>query len=238
MKSDVFIFQSFMHSEKSAATVKTYRQWVSKLCQYAGKPHPLDVSVDDVQRYYLYLHDDREYSRPSLEIVRAALKYYYCVLLAEEVPEGMRCTQEVTEGVRKLFSGRRSHAKRLPEIITNAEMADFLRLLPDTNAGVIIRRLYTTGQTIKMILAEIAPLRVSVGHLQQVCSRTARAAGIAHGFGLRGVRAAGIVRRIQNRETDLELKAIMEDAGITYQQFRLYRQAAGHPIRQKTPPPS
>lgn len=234
MNTDVFITQAFTYSQKSHATIKTYQAWIGRLCQHAGKPHPLDINVADIQAYYLYLHDERQYSRSSLEIVRAALKYTYCVLLREEVPKGMRCDKKLSElVVKRLFSGRRSYANKLPVIATETEINDFIMHLPSTNAGAIIKKMYTTGKPLDAILADIAPLKVSKAHIQQVCRKIARQVGIAHGFGLRGVRATGIVHRIRCRENDLELKAIMQDAGVSSQQFRLYRKVAGDFIREK-----
>ena len=222
MKTDTFIFQVFQYSQKAAATQKTYSRWIQKLCQHAGKPHPLDITVDDIQAFYL--HYEAYYSLPSMEIIRAAIKYFYTVLCRSEAPDVYRCDESLSGGVETLFAGRRRHACKLPEIAGHAEIQNFLSLLPDTNSGRVLRKMYATGKPLEKILNG---WKMSKGHLQQVTAKTAREAGVYHGFGLRGLRASGIVERIRHRRNDNHLKEIMDDAGIGCQQFSKYLKIAG-----------
>ena len=222
MKTEIFISQAFIHSQKSEATRETYSHWIQKLCNHAGKPHPLDITIDDIQAFYLYY--EAYYSLPSMEIIRAAIKYFYTVLCRSEAPDVYRCEESLSGEVEKLFSGRRRHACKLPEIARHEDMQMFLSLLPDTNSGRVLREMYATGKPLEKILGG---WKMSKGHLQHVAAKTARKAGVYHGFGLRGIRASGIVERIRRRRNDNHLKEIMDDAGIGCQQFSKYLKIAG-----------
>ena len=222
---DVFIKQAFTHSKKSDATRKMYTYWLSRCCAWNSTPHPLDLTPEQIQALYLDLHS-QGVSLSTLEVVRSALLYTYTVLLVDETPPVFRVDTETSQAVKALFDGRRRHAYHLPSSVTQEDIARFFEALPESYASEIIREVYHTGKRVGMV-QEGKPKKYAVAYLQQLCSAAAREAGIPHGFGLRGVRASGIIHRIQKRKNDLELKAIMEDAGIEIQQFTRYMQAAG-----------
>ena len=211
---DVFIQQAFTYSKKSTATIKTYQSWIQKLCLFAETPHPLDVQLDDITRFYVFLSDVKRYSRPSLDIVRSAIKYFYEVLCHSEAPESFRPPQSLVEGIHATFRGRRSYKHGLPDVAKEGQMERFLTALPKTNAGYIITRAYD-GRPLSRVLSEIAPLTVSPSYLRHVVARTARAVGIPHGFGLRGVRASGLVHRLRRRKNDAELVEIFQDSELS-----------------------
>lgn len=224
-KYNSFIEFAFKFSTKSPKTQQTYRRWIYRLCEYTTQSHPLDISPRVIQTFYLSLYDSG-FSLSSLTVVRSALVYFYTVLCTREAPE--ICRYAHTQRITEIFQYTRKHSYNIPIVASQSEMKRFCALLPETTVGNIIQEMYRTGHKFERIL-ESFPITISCskGYAQQVAAKTARKVGIAHGFGLRGIRASGIVHAIQNRKDDTELVRICKDSGLSYQQFRLYRKAAG-----------
>lgn len=220
---DIFLTAAFQFSTKSQKTQETYKYWVLRLLRYTKKPHPLDVSPEDIKHFYLSFHD---YAYSTRTLIRSALLYFYTVLCYTETPEIYHYPHAAE--LKKLFAGPRTHAYTLPDIATHAHMARFCDALPDTTTGNILKEMYQTGHTFQRVLDEL-PVKIFCSHqyAQQIAAKTARDVGIPHGFGLRGIRASGLCHRIQTRKDDMELVEIFKDSHLSYQQFRLYRKAAG-----------
>lgn len=224
-KNNTFIEFTFKFSTKSPKTQQTYRLWIYRLCEYASQRHPLDILPKTIHNFYLSLHDSG-FSLSSLTVVRSAIVYFYTVLCEREAPE--ICRYAHTRCIIDIFHTPRKHAYTIPVVATQSEMQLFCQLLPETTTGNILREMYRTGHKFERILESFPiTLSCSKGYAQQIAAKTARNVGIAHGFGLRGIRASGIVHAIQNRKDDAELVHIYKDSGLSYQQFRLYRKAAG-----------
>lgn len=223
--NNIFIQAAFDFSTLSATTKQTYSQWIRALCRFTGHQHPFDISVKEIQNFYLYYHDEKQYSRPSLEIIRAAIKYFFCVLCQhEDTPDIFHCDKSLAEGIKKLFAGRRSYAHKLPEIMNGEEIEKFLEGLPDTNTGRLIKKVYETGKPVSELLNG---WQISSKYVQVVAAQTSRKIGVGPGFGLRGVRATGIVARIRNAKNDYEINKICQDTGLSWQQFKKYIALAG-----------
>lgn len=224
-KNNSFIEFAFKFSTKSPKTQQIYRLWIYRLCEYTTFTHPLDIPPEAIRNFYLSLHDSG-FSLSSLTVVRSALVYFYTILCERKASE--ICRYGHTQRIIDIFHTPRKHAYTIPVVATQSEMQLFCQLLPETTTGNILREMYRTGHKFERIV-ESFPITISCskGYAQQVAAKTARNVGIAHGFGLRGIRASGIVHAIQNRKDDAELVLIYKDSGLSYQQFRLYQKAAG-----------
>lgn len=246
---DPFILHIFTFSKKSDATKKTYMRWLSTLCNFAGECHPLDITSQDIYRFRVYLASEKQYSPASSALVRASLSYVYQTLLVEEVPEHLRVTTDYS----RAFSARPKQQYRLPEFLPYSDIEHLLDVLPYTTAGNAIRHVAYSLQSLQRVLSlktididntfpEYLQRQVhfcksidsqvlfptTTAYVQQVVNTARKQAGLAPGVGVRVVRASSIIHRIQARTNDIELKEIFDMTGLSYQQFRLYRKAAGY----------
>jgi hypothetical protein len=220
-KYDEYLLYLYSFSQLSKQTICAYLSWSAKLCLWVGVAHPLDVPPGKIDEFRLYLLNEKKFSWKSDTVVFNALKHTYSTLLKHVEPEEAK-------KYANIFRTSPRQPNTLPRYVTQESMAAFCAALPATIAGNLLRSSYQTGKTVDMILAKAEkPWKVSQRYLQQVCLKTALKVGMPKGFGVTGVRGAGILHRIQNRQTDLELTAIREDSGLSHAQFLLYCRAAG-----------
>ena len=222
IKMDIFTQEVFKFSTLKPNTTRTYSVWIDRLCLFSDKPHPLDITAADVTAFMM---EKSGHSHATTDNARAAILYFYTRLL-RDAPATFQAPEELREEIKAVFHGRRSHSFTLPTICTDAEWRVFVGLLPETPAGDALRTLGKTGKPIDRILdgMQRSPKK---SYLSQVAAKTARRAGIIHGFGLRGVRAYALVSRLRCRQNDTEIAAIMQDAELQWPQFSKYVALAG-----------
>lgn len=207
-------------SELSQCTQRIYAQWVIRCCKYYNRGHILDVSPDDIDCFRLWLLTERHYSPASSTVVYNAFRHIYAVLLRLVDPAE-------AERYAHLFKHAPRQQYALPASVSQGMMQRFLKALPNTAAGNIIRMVYATSKPFESVVNGDMAWKCNRNYAAHVCARAARKVGIPHGFGLSGIRSTSIIHRIQRRENDMELKAVLEDSGLSASQFVRYLKAAG-----------
>jgi len=214
--SGVFLQYLYTHSSLSPTTQRIYMRWVTKCCQYAQVQHPLDLAPQDLEAFRLYLLHGRHFSPSSDTIVYNAFKHTFVMLLSQVLPD------EATR-YAYLFHTPPRQPHHLPRTVSRDLVERFLAALPQTPVGVILKTMYATSQPFEMAKQG---WKCSKAYASSVCAKTARTAGIPHGFGLTGLRGISIIHRIQARTDDADLATIFQDSGLSPAQFALYRRVA------------
>jgi integron integrase len=115
----------------SYSTEKTYLYWVRFYIRWHGLRHPRDMGAKEVEAFLTMLATQRKVSASTHNQALSALLFLYREVLDIELPW--------LENIH-----RPSTPKRIPSVLTEAEIAAVLSLL-DEQVGLIARLLYGTG---------------------------------------------------------------------------------------------
>ncbi len=122
----------------SLATEKTYLYWARFFIRFHGLRHPRDMGAPEVEAFLSHLATHRDVSASTQNQAMHAILFLYRDVLAIELPW--------LDGITRAKVG-----KRLPVVLTVAEVQALLRHVDSTN-GLIIKLLYGTGMRIKEAL--------------------------------------------------------------------------------------
>ena len=122
----------------SLATERTYVHWVKRFIFFHGKRHPADMGAAEVEAFLSALATELEVSASTQNQAMHAILFLYKEVLGVKLPW--------LDGIT-----RAKVSKRLPSVLTVAEVQALLRHVSGTN-GLIIRLLYGTGMRIKECL--------------------------------------------------------------------------------------
>lgn len=122
----------------SLATERTYCHWVKRFIFFHGKRHPADMGAAEVEAFLSALATELEVSASTQNQAMHAILFLYKEVLGVRLPW--------LDGIT-----RAKVSKRLPSVLTVAEVQALLRHVSGTN-GLIIRLLYGTGMRIKEAL--------------------------------------------------------------------------------------
>jgi integron integrase len=126
----------------SLRTEQAYVQWVRAFVKWHGLRHPRDMGRDEIERFLAMLANERQVAAATHNQALSALLFLYREVLDIELPW--------------LNALQRPHTpKRIPSVLTKAEVATLLSALPP-DMGLLARLLYGTG----MRLMEGMRLRV------------------------------------------------------------------------------
>ncbi len=120
------------------ATERTYIHWVKRFIYFHGKRNPADMGAAEVEAFLSALATELEVSASTQNQAMHALLFLYRDVLGVTLPW--------LDGIT-----RAKVSKRLPVVLTVAEVQRLLRHVSGTN-GLIIRLLYGTGLRIKEAL--------------------------------------------------------------------------------------
>lgn len=127
----------------SLSTERCYVAWYRQFVRWAGLKHPATLGGDRVEAWLSYLATDREVSASTQRQALAAVLFLYRQVLGMDLPW--------LEGITRAKQGR-----RMPCVLSSAEVQRFLAALPRTSAGLALGLAYGTG----MRLMEVLRLRV------------------------------------------------------------------------------
>jgi integron integrase len=135
----------------AVATEKRYTYWIRRFILFHGKRHPLTMGRQEVEAFLTNLAIQRRLSAGSQNQALAAILFLYREVLEQDVEF-------------KLTPLRAHRTKRLPTVLTRAEVETLLSLL-EGREQLIAKLLYGSG----MRVGECLSLRVKdldFGHLQ------------------------------------------------------------------------
>ncbi len=122
----------------SLSTEHTYCHWVKRFIYFHAKRHPADMGAPEVEAFLSDLATGGHVSASTQNQAMHALLFLYRDVLGVTLP----WLDNIT---------RAKVAKRLPVVLTSAEVQRLMRHVDGTN-GLIIRLLYGTGMRIKECL--------------------------------------------------------------------------------------
>jgi integrase/recombinase XerD len=126
----------------SARTRRTYLEWVARFAAYHRRP-PEQMGQEEVRAYLVNLLEVQQLSRSTLVQALCALKFFYVHVL------GRSCEVEDLRFPRQ-------HKKRLPRVLSEAEVRRLMESAEDLKELAIVMVLYATG----MRLSELRHLQV------------------------------------------------------------------------------
>ena len=116
----------------SPSTIKTYRAYFSDFMEY-HKGHNIDrLKVADINKYILYLVNEKKISVSQQNMRINAIKFYY---------------EQVKGGQRQYYGGitRAKEYKSLPEVLSRNEVARILACLSNRKHRCMISLIYSAG---------------------------------------------------------------------------------------------
>lgn len=122
----------------SLSTERTYVHWVKRFIFFHGKRHPADMGAPEVEAFLSALATELDVSASTQNQAKHAILFLYRDVLGIKLPW--------LDGITSAKVSR-----RLPSVLTMAEVQALLRHVSGTN-GLIIRLLYGTGMRIKECL--------------------------------------------------------------------------------------
>ena len=122
----------------SISTERTYIHWAKRYIYFHQKRHPADMGAAEVEQFLSALATELEVSASTQNQAMHAILFLYRDVLGVTLPW--------LDGIT-----RAKVAKRLPVVLTVAEVQRLMRHVSGTN-GLIIRLLYGTGMRIKEAL--------------------------------------------------------------------------------------
>lgn len=138
---------------KSPNTIKNYCRYNEDFLKFIKKQAE-DVEEDDVKLYMAYLTKDRKNSLSSVQLALSAITFFYHKILKRPI------LTDIT---------RPKKARKLPNVLTKAEVAKLLKACGNLRDKLAIEFMYASG----LRVAECASLRVSdldledkTGHLK------------------------------------------------------------------------
>ena len=127
----------------SIRTEEAYLDWIKRYIRYFDKRHPREMSAEHVERFLSHLATDLDVAASTQNQAKSALLFLYREVLAVDLPWLDGVTQARVP-------------KRLPVVLTRAEVARLLARLPHGSLGIAGALLYGSG----MRLLEVLRLRV------------------------------------------------------------------------------
>ncbi len=134
----------------SLATERIYVGWYKRFVRWAGLKHPATLSGDVVERWLSHLATDMDVSASTQRQALAAIVFLYQQVLGMKLP----WMENIT---------RAKQPQRLPCVLTQAEVARLMAVLPDSAAGLVLRLCYGGG----LRLSEGLRLRIKDIDLQR-----------------------------------------------------------------------
>ncbi|MBI5922556.1 MAG: phage integrase N-terminal SAM-like domain-containing protein, partial [Betaproteobacteria bacterium] len=122
----------------SLATERTYVGWVKRFIYFHQKRHPAEMGAPEVESFLSALATELDVSASTQNQAMHAILFLYRDVLGVTLPW--------LDGIT-----RAKVSKRLPVVLTVAEVQGLLRRVQGTN-GLIIKLLYGTGMRIKECL--------------------------------------------------------------------------------------
>jgi integron integrase len=123
----------------SLSTERTYVGWIKRFIYFHQKRHPQDMGAAEVEAFLSALATELAVSASTQNQAKHALLFLYKEVLGVTLPwlDGITSAKV---------------SKRLPVVLTVAEVQAMLRRLPNDTNGLIVRLLYGTGMRIKECL--------------------------------------------------------------------------------------
>jgi len=118
----------------SIRTEQAYLDWIKRFIRHFGKKHPRDLGAAEVERFLTHLAVEGRVAASTQNQAKSALLFLYREVLGSELPWLDNIQQAKT-------------SKRLPVVLTRAEVHDLLSRLAATN-WLIASLLYGTGMRI------------------------------------------------------------------------------------------
>ena len=136
----------------SLSTERTYLHWAKRFILFHNKRHPAEMGAPEVEMFLSDLAIQRNVSASTQNQAMHAILFLYRDVLSIDLP----WLDDIT---------RAKINKRLPVVLTTAEMQALLRRVTGTN-GLIIKLLYGTGMRLKECLRlRIKDLDISRGQI-------------------------------------------------------------------------
>ena len=116
----------------SASTIKTYRAYFSDFMEYHKGRNIDRLKVADINKYILYLVNEKKISVSQQNMRINAIKFYY---------------EQVKGGQRQYYGGitRAKEYKSLPEVLSRNEVARILACLSNRKHRCMISLIYSAG---------------------------------------------------------------------------------------------
>lgn len=116
----------------SASTIKTYRAYFSDFMEYHKGRNIDRLKVADINKYILYLVNEKKISVSQQNMRINAIKFYY---------------EQVKGGQRQYYGGitRAKEYKSLPEVLSRNEVARILACLSNRKHRYMISLIYSAG---------------------------------------------------------------------------------------------
>jgi site-specific recombinase XerD len=127
----------------SLRTEEAYVYWIRHFVLWHGRQHPRQMGAGEVQAFLSMLANERRVSPATHRQALSAILFLYREVLGQDLP----WMNEI---------GRPPERKRIPSVLTAAEVAALLERIEGEPEGLLARLLYGTG----MRLAEGLALRV------------------------------------------------------------------------------
>ena len=124
--------------QMSPRTEETYVQWYKRYVLHFGKRHPREMGAREITDFLTYLATEKHLGRSSQNQALNALVFFYQEVL-----------QTRLEGIE---AERAPHRKRLPVVLTTAEVAPLMKALTG-DAGLLCKLLYGCGLRVAEALA-------------------------------------------------------------------------------------
>lgn len=122
----------------SESTVKTYTSLFSEFLGYFPAIQPKDLTEDHIKQFQDHLVNERKVSRSTQNQSINAIKFYY---------------EKVLGGPRKVYRIERPRKeKKLPEVISEAEVMEILSHIKNIKHKAIMAMLYSGGMRIGELL--------------------------------------------------------------------------------------
>lgn len=116
----------------SPSTIKTYKIYFSDFMEYHKERNIDRLKVADINRYILYLVNEKKISVSQQNMRINAIKFYY---------------EKVKGGKRQYYGGitRAKEYKSLPEVLSRGEISRILSCLPNRKHYCMISLIYSAG---------------------------------------------------------------------------------------------
>ena len=124
-------------------TEQVYVDWITRCIKHFDKRHPRDLTAAQVERYLSYLASEREVAASTQNQAKSALLFLYKEVLGMELP----WLDDVTQA---------KAPKRLPVVLTQAEVGQMMAGVPHGPLKLAVGLLYGSG----LRLLEALRLRV------------------------------------------------------------------------------
>lgn len=123
----------------STRTIDTYLSATRKFFQHFPAKHPNDIRTEDIERYQHYMASERKVSNSTLNQVVNAVRYYYKDVLGD--------------AQRVKFIERPRRERKLPSVLSEAEVAALLKAVDNLKHRCILMLIYSAGLRLGELLA-------------------------------------------------------------------------------------